>query len=252
MTTRTTLTVAALGLAIVAIVVAVIVRPAAEPDQLERARQMLEQMYEQGDAEPVFERVEPATLPRDPQGHDQLVEALESVFATQDFEVTEEELITVRGHDVARIRVGQINWCVTQDGRILLGCRVALASVEGTTDLPDIDLSQAELDILVNRVDVATVLTPEGESEVELSGPPQLDSEFARQWRLVEVDYVMEGHRLRAPLEDFTLRPGVGMLFLFEISEAADVATVGQATFRFVWAEGEVVVTVDEIIWLVG
>jgi hypothetical protein len=222
-----------------------------EGDHLDVAREMLAAIYANGDARDVFDLAEPGTLPREPRAQLQLMEQLNALFAQRPFDVVEEEILMVRGVEIARIRVGQVNWCVTPDRRILLGCRVALASASGTTDLRDIDVSTAEVDILVNRVDVAAVLLPVGDESVDLEGHPELESAFVRRSNLAEVDYVMDGHRTRAPADELTLRPEVGLIFVFELVETADLAGVGEATFRYVWPDGDVIVEVDEIVWLV-
>lgn len=222
-----------------------------EIGHLESAREMLAAIYADGDARAVFDLAEPGTLPREPRAQLHLMEQLNALFAQRPFDVVEEEVLTVRGVEIARIRVGQVNWCVTPDGRILLGCRVALASVSGTTDLREIDVTTVELDILVNRVDIAAVLLPAGDEAVDLEGHPEFESAFARRATLAEVDYVMDGHRTRAPADELTLRPEAGLIFVFELVETADLADVGDATFRYVWPDGDVVIVVDDIVWLV-
>jgi hypothetical protein len=252
---RSAVAVAAIGIAVVALIVVVLVMPGGQERTLRDAREVMEDVYASGDAAAVFERAVPESLPQDPQQVEGLANSLSSLLE-QPFVVSEEEVIRVQGVDIGRIRVGAVNWCVTPDGGILLGCRVARASVEASTTLGGVHLANAVLDIFADRVDVAAVLEPEGDETVHLEGPPVFESDLATHARLADADYLRSEERLRVPIEavveEMNLEPGFGLLIVFETTGIDDINDVTDASFRYVWDRGVVVVRVKEILWLVG
>jgi hypothetical protein len=223
-----------------------------EHELLAEARELLAGFWATRDTRGFLDQTEERTLPSEPLRVLLLFEQLNQMFERIPFEVVEEELISVRGAQVVRLRIGQVNWGVTPDLRILLGCRVAVARVSGSTDLTGVRLVAVDLDILVHRVEVAAVLGPEGDERIVLDGHPELASGFRGQAELQDPDLVIGGRRALAPPGDVTLRPGFGLLFLFELTEADDLESVSAASFRYVWPDGGIRIEIDTVEWLVG
>jgi hypothetical protein len=262
---RPVLAIAAAVLAIGAIVGTVLVfgeaeprdEPAAEeptgaPEEPARdAEEVIAELYEEGDPVQVLNRSVPGTVDEDPNLQLRTLEILELVLR-EPFVIAEREVVTVHGVEIARLRVGNVNWCVLPDERLLLGCRVARVTAMSRTTLPDVSVAHAAVNVFPTRVDVAAVVESQtSDDRYELPGLPEFDSELVDSAELVAVDHVIDNTRVPAPPRDLGIREESGMLFEFEAQDVEEIERIEGAVFYMVWSTGQVEIVVREVEWLV-
>lgn len=215
------------------------------------AEEMVRQFYQAGEPGRVVDRLVEGSLGQDvPQ--QQLTGAIGQVL-NQPLQIESSEAVTVRGSSLVRIQTPQVNWCVTGDQRILLGCRVATAQLQGSPQGAPVQLAFATVDVLATRVNLSAVLTAAGQQPVTLGSEVTLDQPsggadlaFAGAFNLTG------GQRVPVQAGQLTVQPQAGLQLTFESDDVDDVEATLRGPFRVNWDGGGIDLRVGEVTWFIG
>lgn len=236
-----------LGLAVAVFVGTAVLVGASGTDHLARAEEQLRSIYESGDVGRALDRLAPGSFGADTATRAQLEPALTQLMA-EELEVTESRTVEVRGVELAEIQTPRVTWCVTPEGRLILGCRVASAELEASVSGAPIELGFAGLDVFADRVDLVLVLTTTEQEPVTLGEVAIEGSAF----EFVEAAYVAGGQR--APVEpgDLAVQPGLGLLLFFQAQGVEELDALLAEPLTVSFDGGEITVTIPELHWAVG
>lgn len=241
----------ALGLTVVALVVGAVFTDVDTGGRLDQARQMLARLYERDDVEAVLDRLAPGSSGAGPATSGQLRQLLGALLA-EPFQVTSSGLVTVRDVTLAAIRTPRMDWCVLPDGRLLLHCRVAAVrpavEVSGTA----LDAPFAEFGVFADRLELAVVLTSRRDRQIPLGrvrieGPPG-----GAALRLSEAAYAAADRRVRTGIDQLTVRPGTGLVLVFEATDVERFDATLEGPFLVRWHGGSLRLTTVDTRWFIG
>lgn len=240
-----------LGLAVVALSLgAAALGPDAE-GRVERAEALLRGLYERGDPEAVVDRLAEGSFGADEETGSQLGPALGAVLSEQ-LEVTDSRVVEVRGVPLVEVSTPRLQWCVTPESELILGCRVATAELDAAATGAPLEVQFAAVDVFADRVDLTLVLTTTGQEAVTLGDVSIASSSAGAPLELADVSFVAGGQRAPAPPGDVAVQPGVGTLLLFQARDAEDVEATLEGPFTVGFDGGEVEVAVPSLDWVVG
>lgn len=244
---------AGLSLTVLAFVVGALLIGQEAADPAANARETLGSYYANADAAAVADRIVPGSLGQDipreqlEQGIGRLLEEPFEVEDTSTHDIRDTRIVRVA---LARPQGAQpLEWCVLPDGGLLLGCRVASAELSGEvqTDAP-IGLDFSTLDIQAAGVQLALVLTTSGEDEVQLGDDVRVHGD---SFELANAAYLLGGQQVPADPASLTVRPGAGLLLLWQADEVEDATVYTEGPFTLAWSDGSVELTVDEVTWFI-
>lgn len=213
-----------------------------------RAVALVTQLYEDDDVDAVLDLAVEGSIEPD-SDLDALRRTLTALF-TQPSEVTSVASVDVRGTGLVQVIVGTTEWCVSEDARLLLGCRIGEVEVSSAPVDGPVEVAFAGVDVFATAAEMAIVLASDEPTDLDgvaLEGPAG-----AEEFDLRETAYVVDGVRFPSagPIDE--VHPGAAVLVLFERVVERDPATVAEGPYRLSWDGGSVTLSVDDVRWFVG
>lgn len=218
-------------------------------DPVRSSLEQLSTFYEEEDADGVMERLAPGSVGSDPEDMQAVRASLRQILQ-EDFKPVHTRSITVRGVRLVQIETEGLEWCMLPRDLIALTCRVGL--VEFSVDVSDSELSRAEatLDLYPDRLELATVLVNDDESQVQVDrgiSATKLGQSMALE--MVEASYLSEIGRVPASDGPLTVREDTPLVLIFEATQLEAVDEFATGSWELMWEEGLLVIEPSSTEW---
>jgi hypothetical protein len=245
----------ALGLAVVVLVTAALLVATGaiggDTGREAEAEEIVAELYSARELEDIRRHIVEESIRTGPETAEETREILETILA-QPFDVEEVNTFTARGEELVEVRVGQVRWCVREDDRVLLGCRVALAEVESDIDTQDLTVLFAGVDVVADRLDAVVVVASETGEWIAIEGEPAIEvPDRLGRGELIDTALAGAGQQVSVPLDMLRAYPDAGALLAFEVRDV-DLNELDDAHFTVSWEGVTVEVEVGRVLWLIG